>query len=62
MHSLVVAVDRCGQQNRTIYSACELCSAIQSKHKQVFTISYSLVVLTACSDVEMLKSGIFCQR
>ena len=53
-------VDRCGQQN-TVCSACELCYAIQSTHKQVFfTIFNGLVVLIACLDAKTLRSGNFC--
>ena len=51
---------RCGwgQQKRTICSAYEPCYVIQSEHKQVF--SDDLMMLTACSDNEVSRSGYFC--
>ena len=47
-----------GQQKHTICSAYEPCYVIQSEHKQVF--SDDLMMLTACSDDEMSRSGYFC--
>ena len=45
---------------RTISRICELCSAIQSPHKQVFRLSNGLVVLSTCLDAEILRFGDFC--